>query len=255
MGISLHANAETPAVTSSLSVSPDGSQLSATFERTSLWQVLETLAGPLTFRAHIDPSLAPLPVTATLKQVSIDDVLDRLLTGVNYAWIGRDLYVWPRENTSNSLPLDTDHWTVVAAQQPVVQAPPSLDSLQTKAAEAEDPADRLEALETLMQIGDEDTVVSALQAALTDDDTDVRTLALVGLEEVDGPEIHQAIIHVAQHDSAPENRAYGLVWLTEHQSPEAIGILKAALQDDDPNVQELAQEILADLQGAERDEE
>ena len=165
------------------------------------------------------------------------------------------MYVWPREGTSNSRPLEVEDWTVVAAQQPVVQAPPSLDALRIEAQDAIDPADRLAALETLMQLGDEDTAVSALQAALTDDEADVRAIALEGLEDVEGPEVQQAIIQVAQHDPVAEFRAYGLVWLADNTPHEAIGILKAALNDDNPDVQALAQELLEELQADGLDEE
>lgn len=218
--------------------------------------MLEALAAQMKFRAHIDPSLAPLPVTETLKQVSIDEVLDRLLTGANYAWIGDDLYVWPQEGTPPSQSsLETNNWTVVSAQQPVAQAPPSLETLQHEAVEAVEPADRFEALETLMEHGDIDTVVSTLQAALKDEEAEIRAMALEGLEGVQDPKVQQAIIQVVQHDPVADNRAYGLVWLAENAPQEAIKILQAALHDDSTEVQELAKELLSEIQSGELDGE
>lgn len=231
------------------SYSLDGNLLSATFEQVPLWQVLETLAGPLKFQAHVDPTIAPLPVTETLNHVPLKKVLDRLLTGANYAWVGQDLYVWPREGNSQSGMLDGDQWTVVSAQKTVQQVPPSLDGLREEARGALDSAGRLKALETLMESGDEDTVISALKDALKDDEPEVRALALDGLEGVEGPEVRAAMVQVVKQDPVPEFRAQGLIWIVERYPDEAIGMLQEALNDKNNDVQELAQAMLAEIQG------
>ena len=202
-----HASGSTSAATPSISVSQDGKTISATFDRIPLWQVLETLAGPLGFRAQIDPALAPLPVTATLNHVPVDQVLDWLLAGANYALIGRALYVWPCEEHPDTGSMDAEAWTVVSPKAPVATAPLSLDALHNEAVHAVDPADRLEAVETLMELGDEDTVVSALREALQDEEPELRAVALEALEDVEGPAVRQAIVQVAQHDPVPEHRA------------------------------------------------
>lgn len=229
-------------------LSPDGKFLSATYQQVPLWQVLETLAGPLKFQAHVDPSIAPLPVSETFDQIPVKKVLDRLLTGANYAWVGQNLYVWPRDGNSQSGILDGDQWTVVSAQQTVQQAPPSLEGLREEARGALDPSDRLKALENLMESGDEDTVISALKDALKDDEPDVRALALDGLEGVEGPEVREAMVQVVKQDPEPELRAQGLIWIVERYPDEAIGILQEALNDKNGDVQELAQAMLAEIQ-------
>lgn len=256
--VSLLTHAEFPAPTAKPKlplVSMDAERVTASFENLPLWQVLEALAGPLKFQAHVDPSLAPLPVTESLTSVPATKVLDRLLSGANYAWVGRDLYVWPRDTSSPSDTLVTEKWTVVSAEKSVNQVPPSLEALRDEAIHAQEGADRLQALEDLMQVGDEDTVVAVLQEALVDDDPQVRSLALEGLENVEGPTVHDAMVHVAQHDPVPEHRAQSLIWIVEHHPEEAFDLLQAALREDDPDMQEFAQELLDELQGGESAEE
>ncbi len=96
---------------------------------------------------------------------------------------------------------------MVSPKAPVATAPLSLDALHNEAVHAVDPADRLEAVETLMELGDEDTVVSALREALQDEEPELRAVALEALEDVEGPAVRQAIVQVAQHDPVPEHRA------------------------------------------------
>jgi hypothetical protein len=245
----------TASITGPIYIVVDGERVSATLNNASLEQVLAALGQPLGFTAHIDPSLSDNTVTETFKDVPVDRVLDRLLTGMNYALAGTSLYVWPRNASSASLETDPEEWTVVAAKEPAPEQYFSIETWQAALEHSADPEIRLEALEDLLTHSweeGEEVIVPTLVTALQDEEPDVRTLALEGLYGIEHPEaqdaIRDAVVKMAESDPLPEHRVQALVWLTERNPQDAKVLLEYTLSDTDPDMRAFAAGLLEEFQ-------
>ena len=245
----------TASTTAPINVVVDGDRVSATLNDVSLEQVLAALGQPLGFTAHIDPSLSDYTVTEIFKEVPVDRVLDRLLTGMNYALAGSSLYVWPRNASSASPETNPEEWTVVVAKEPAPEEDPSIETWQAEVEQAADPETRLAALEDLLTHSweeGEEFIVPTLVTALQDEEPDVRTLALEGLYGIEHPEaqnaIRDAVVKMAESDPLLEHRVQALVWLTERNPQDAKVLLEYTLTDSDPDLRAFAAGLLEEFQ-------
>ena len=248
-----NAYANAPTVPS-IHIAVEGNRVSATLNEAPLSEVLAELGKPLGFTAHIDPALSGNSITETFKDVPTDLVLDRLLTGMNYALAGTSLYVWPREENSVNSGSTPEEWTVLAAKEPAEQEHLSIEGLRAQVEQSSEPEARLAALEDLLTHSWEegqDVIVPTLVTALQDEEPEVRTLALEGLYGIEQPEVQavvrDAVMKMAERDPLPEHRVQALVWLTERDPQDAKILLQHTLADSNPDLRAFAAGLLEEF--------
>lgn len=120
---------------------------------------------------------------------------------------------------------------------------------------ASSPEDRAAALKELVDEGVEGEILKTLVASLSDEETDVRDVAIEGLEEADDTVPFGPIAGVALRDKSPELRMDAIELLVKVDGKRAQVFLKQAVTDPDPRVSHLATELQEELEAEEEEEE
>ena len=127
----------------------------------------------------------------------------------------------------------------------------SLEWLMMEAREAPDPLVRAAALEDLADQYQGVGVLDTLVAGLQDEEPRVREVALEGLKQVSGDVPIEPLAEVALEDPNPELRMEALRLSAETCGETALDTLKQGVLDPDPQVSDLAQDMLEELTGEE----
>ena len=203
--LAISASALAESASPDLALSAQDGRLSVTTNQMPLERVLEAAAQELAVTVHLEPALAKNTVSVTFHNLSLTEGFDRLLEGANYVLTGEHLYVWSREETSESHPLDTSRFTVVAGRNKSTVTTKSWEDLKEEAMHAPDSAVRLAALGALVERNDGLEVLPTLLAALQDTDPEIRDYALESLGEVDEAAAIDHFVEVVDSDEDSDN--------------------------------------------------
>lgn len=240
-----------------------------------LGAVLQEIARQGDLTVNVDPSVMDQPVTAAFDDLSIQEGLEKLLTGYNFAFafsphaqgapaLGRrvtDVWVLSKRDET---PEERDSGAVEESPR----AAPRAESEAT----SPDPSVRLRAVDALRDRGDP-AAVPILMNLLSDQDQEVRLSALDALNNLgvavpaeriaeiainhEDPQIrleavtsglpvpNEALVYHALHDHAPAVRVGALEAL--EGDPRAEAVAREALNDPNRIVQSVAQDILRSL--------
>jgi hypothetical protein len=126
-----------------------------------------------------------------------------------------------------------------------------LETLSQVALYAEDPDDRLDAIEQLTTL-DFDQILPVLMQVLSDPDPELRLFALNEIWlSMDEPPL-DILGSVVSNDQDPEVRIEALRMVGESEDPRALQMVKAAANDSDEDVREEAADLI-DLMSVEDD--
>jgi HEAT repeat protein len=123
----------------------------------------------------------------------------------------------------------------------VEEALPALGKLLSEENESSVKRDIIGALQA---IGGDDTIQPLCQVLLNDKDVSVRLSALVAIELIEDDMVTETICTALQKDPDPDLRIGAAEALAWRKTPESMGALKKALQDDDEMVREFVAEIV-----------
>ena len=171
------------------------------------------------------------PQLYRMANLSLQEVLERLLVGTDYLFVKDHLYVSSGGKSAKD-PISID---------------PSWQAIRQNAIHASEPTQRLSALQELSELGREEEVVPTLIVALRDESPEVRDLALELLEQTEGPLPISPIAAVVQGDPDPDHRIRAMVLLANREEQAAEAMLRQALNDQDDEIRELALELMVNL--------
>ncbi len=225
-------------VEGSLFVSIQDDRLTVRATDTPLEKVLQEIARKVGIRLHSEPYVANEKIKVEFKDLTIEEGIGRILARYNY------IYMLPAEETIG----DTSSNRTVIEVWLFSRREDVPGHLMREASEVSDPKERMAALKTLVE-GDEEKVMPTIISALRDGDPQVREVALEMLEEADEPVPIEPLVKVALTDSSSQIRMNALELLVDTDEKAALEPLKQALRDPDPQISNLAQELLEDVEG------
>ena len=123
----------------------------------------------------------------------------------------------------------------------------SLDHLIEKVTEGNSPVDRIAALGELHAKGNHEEVFSTAEAALEDENLQVRSLALKILGSSIEKSPIEPLIEVSRWDPSPQIRMEALKLLATQQQERSRETLEQALEEADGEVRRFAQKFLNTL--------
>ncbi len=249
-----------------------GNLLSVQIDQASLREVLGKLARQIPLTVTAPSSVLQDRVSMTFTNVPLEEGIERILQGRQFALIstrssdtqGRPtqakvleiVVLDSADSPSPRASLETLASSPIPVHRPTpkfLQEEVPLNYLKWEALQAWDSDTRLAALEKLSERGDEGEVLETLATALQDEAPEIRAAALELLED-NGESLPSApVARMAREDDNPELRMQALEVLGELEPEIAVGPLTQALQDSDPEVRELATELLEDLRALEKD--
>lgn len=251
-------NASDKTITDLVTTGDKGSELQLEVRQMPLTQVLESIAQKT--RVPIHYSVLPEGlVTATCVGTNLKQVLECLLsreTGViaRYSRSSANIYevaeVWILGSTLNSYPAASAGCATTAGEAKVwlkkvrnVDAEPDLTDELLKMSASKNPEERANAIGALLAEGREDdpAVKAALEAALSDQDANVRAQAISSLAHREGSDA-AAAIQAALHDDSADVRMMAVDGITDD-----IALLQQAMNDSDETVRSLAAIKLEDI--------
>lgn len=246
-----------------LTVSATGAPLAA---------ILQDIARRNDLTVHIEPSVADDPVTAAFDDLSLQDGLEKILAGYNYAFtFSARLQGGPTTNrrVTEVWVLSEDDGSSEDRRSVAVEESPRPAPRAEAEVHSPDPFVRLRAVDALRERGDP-SAVPILMSFLNDQDQVVRLAALDVLNNLgvavpaeriaeiainhEDPQIrlqavtsglpvpNHALVHHALHDQAPSVRVESLQALEGDPRGEAVA--REALRDPDPAVRSMANELL-----------
>lgn len=243
-------------------------------------KVLEELSRKLALKVYYREAVADRRVSATLKNATMAKALNEILEGISFALVkgkpgaeqkgsatdrAYELWVLAGSGTFRSVELDAREAPPGAATQEQQVAGWSVDelvefgaalkesSLEEKLSAARNDADPDVRAMAIAQLGmSEETgpeVTAALVAALEDNVSAVRQVALRNLEKV-GDVPFKPVAHVALRDASPRLRRQAMDMLMSHHPEAAMGVFSKAAADD-PELGEHAEVMQRILREAE----
>jgi hypothetical protein len=226
---------------------------------------LAELASQADLTVYIAPSDARQPVSATFEALPLKDGIQRLLQDKSYALIMAPVLSADGKPAGQRVAKirvvsKGEAYTTLTKRQEVALASPenaapqapqdedaTVEQLKRDALEAPDAETRVAALVALASRQHEvDDLEAVVESAMRDAAPQVREVALGMLSiTAEGPEaLFNHIAAVARQDASPELRLNALTFLvtTQHEAVERH--LQQALQDPDPTVRSMAQQLL-----------
>jgi hypothetical protein len=250
LGIWRDATADQEALGASLTLTFQADQLSVQSQQATLRQVLAELArqGNLTIRLPL--SEAEDKISVSFHHLSLTEGIKRLLKSKSYVLIttpapeihrGHKVTAIHVLSTSagSSMTLMANSENAVEDKQST-QPPQALDAL--------DPETRVAALQaaTLQALKNDEGIVPTLVQALRDEVPQVREAALWLLGSIENEEMpYEAITQIALTDPSARLRAVALGRLDATDAELAQETLQQALQDPDPEIRTMAEQLLA----------
>lgn len=237
--------------------------------------ILQEVARQGDLTVHVEPSVANEPVTAAFDDLSVQDGLEKILAGYNFAFA----FSPHAPGGPLSSRRVTEVWVLSKGEgapedrRPVaVEEPPRPAPRAEADAHSPDPFVRLRAVAALRDGGDP-AAAPILMILMNDQDQAVRLAALDALSNFgvavsperiadialrhEDPQIrleavtsglpmpHEALVHHALHDAASSVRVEALQALEGDPRGEAVA--REALRDPDPAVRSMAKDFLESL--------
>ncbi len=228
-----------------------GDRMSANIHGVRLSEILQALAQELSVSVTVRGSVANEPVAVSFHDLSIEEGIEKILLGKDYAMLG-DRSAWAQSpyavhQIRRIIVLSRSgggggQWTELSGNSEAPRA-----ELLKRAFGANDGGDRLEALVQWVQQAGQEEIVPVLVRALTDRDSGVRGVALEFLEREDATEALDTIAKIARDDSDTALRLQALALLADQDADMVIEPLKHALRDSDQEVRTGAAQILERL--------
>lgn len=261
IGVALLAAAPRgPAATLELSL--EGEWLSVNSESASLEVILRELARQTGLSIHLPNAVAGKEVQLTFSRLPLERGIRRILAGTSYT------FTYEAGSSGHEPRLAEVHVLATGAgggsainlagaraerlgfqpsPAPATAHPsPETQQLVVAALRAPDPADRIEALDVLIDSHDEVAVASTLVSAIRDPNPQVRAMALSLMDQVDPAELPiEAVAAVALGDKDLQVRKSALRLLASHFPFDAAhGYLQRAEGDPNPEVSALGKQLI-----------
>lgn len=247
----------------SLVYSGDDGTLSVNIKETPVGYVLEELSQQADIRVIVEDSAANAEIWAEFQDVPLEEGIRRLLKGQSYILTEVEK---PRETESDTAPRtfeirvlerritqeSLDEKTITSPKEVIsVDQEQDLEALAQTVRDAADPKARAAALSDIAD-RDVERGITAATAAIHDADSEVRAVALAILEELEPGDADwegalERVAEMALTDSDPELRMDALEMLASTSQKAALGPLKQATQDSEPEVSEFALELFEQL--------
>jgi len=229
-----------------------GTRVSGVIQQAPLQQVLQHLGLLLPLTLDISAQSPNPQISVTFTNMPIDQALDRLLHGQNYA-----LSHLPTTNKPLTpeqpihvilLPLTPSTASMPSPKSmPSSHSPTDSSSIEEwlkQSSRGETPVIRIAALGQLYRQIPPTEMQPILLDALQDEDPQVRTLSLTMLGNSDQPEVLEAVMEAARWDVSPQIRMEALKILAKQSSPTGKKALNIALEDPEESVRLMAQQLL-----------
>lgn len=251
-GVEAHEGKRVSQSSPQIHLEVQGTRVSGVIQEAPLQQILEHLGQLLPLRLVRSPDSPNPLVSLTFHETSIEDALDRLLLGQNYA-----LSQLP--NTDHSLTPDQPiRVTLLPRNAPPsssLKPPPpsrgplgshSVEELQKQASYGTTTAIRIAALGKLYGKIPTAEMRPILLKALHNDDPQVRILTISMLGNSKEPEVFEALLEAARWDDSPVTRIEVLKTLAKKYPQKASEILQRSLNEDPEDSVRNAAQLLLD---------
>jgi hypothetical protein len=218
--------------------------------------LLEALAEQSYAQIHLSPSIADKPVSASFKELPLEQAIKHILRDTSYALQTKSKHgFWAEDSPATSEGVEI--W--LAPKEAVVSDQPSslsegqeklidLAALAEQSRFAPEPETRTYAVQLIAQTSDRAKAAQILLTSLQDSAPQVRCAALMTMAELNSAVTASAMDGVADmalHDENPEVRKRALLKLINEDfwSEATSTAMTRALYDKNPAIQEVAREL------------
>lgn len=253
---------------------PATGRVSADLSGVPLTQVIEAISLQADVQASVPDSVGKTEVWVKFESISLDQAVGRILKGQSYLLLhapdrrGRDRIVEIRiigeggesnrsfSGTANHGQFREDRLLPSVIEGDAITAldsanPEDLQAVVQASLEAAEPDDRVSAIQDLVRRADElgggTAVVPMLEQAARDSVPMVREVALESLDQFKGNDSVFIMIQMALQDQSPDIRGHAMQIVVDRDPELAADMLTQAINDPDPDVSELARDLLGSL--------